>query len=266
MSTSLLYHAFGLPTGYGYKSTRYEEGVIWFVVEQRKKHLRCSSCNSRDVIQRGSQLRHFKTLPIGEREVFIEFAVPRLECKSCQAVRQAKIRFADGSKRYTKRFRKLVLSLSRHMTIKAVAAFLRVGWDLVKDIQKTYLKRHFSRPSIRKLKRIAIDEIHMGPKMGYLTVVLDLRTGEVVHVGEGKSGDALTAFWKRLKRARVELEVVATDMGSPFIKSARDNQPQAVNVVDHFHVIKLYYERLTKLRRELQNKGSSGIGVRATLD
>ena len=150
-----------------------------------------------------------------------------------------------------------MLSLSKHMTIKSVATFLRIGWDVVKEIQKEYLTRHYSRPNIRKLKRIAIDEVFMGKKTGYLTVVLDLQKGEAVYVGEGKSGEALTAFWKRLKRANVELEVVATDMGSAFIKSARDNQPQAVNVVDHFHVIKLYNEKLTKLRRDLQEEAES---------
>ena len=54
-----------------------------------------------------------------------------------------------------------------------------------------------SRPSIRKLKRMAIDEIVMEPKMGYLTVVLGLQTGKAIYVGEGKSGETLTDFWKR---------------------------------------------------------------------
>jgi len=56
------------------------------------------------------------------------------------------------------------------------------------------------------------------------------------------------------------LEVVATDMGSPFIKSARDNQPDAVNVVDHFHVIKLYNEKLTQLRRDMQRDAETAQG------
>jgi len=139
------------------------------------------------------------------------------------------------------------------MTIKDVANLLHTSWDLVKDIQKAYLKKRYSYPNIKKLKRIAIDEVYMGKRMGYLTLVLDLNRGEIVHVGEGKSGDALQDFWKRLKKADVNLEVVATDMGSAFIKSAHENQPQAANVVDHFHVIKLYNEKLTKLQRDLQN-------------
>ena len=100
----------------------------------------------------------------------------------------------------------------------------------------------------------------MGKKTGYLTIVLDLRTGIVVYVGQGKSGKSLEPFWARLKRAKVKLEVIATDMGSPFIKSARDNQPDAVNVVDHFHVIKLFNEKLTQLRRDLQRDAETAQG------
>jgi len=78
-----------------------------------------------------------------------------------------------------------------------------------------------------------------------------LQWGVAVYVGDGKSSESLTIFWQILRRVRVKLEVVATDMVFPFIKSARDNQPDAVNVDDHFHVIKRYNEKLTKLRRDL---------------
>jgi len=146
------------------------------------------------------------------------------------------------------------------MTIKAVSGYLKVSWDFVKDIQKVHLERCYRRPKIGKLKRVAIDEVYMGKKAGYLTIVLDLLAGVVVYVGKGKSGESLEPFWTRLKRAKVKLEVVATDMGSPFIKSARDNQPDAVNVVDHFHVIKLYNEKLTQLRRDMQRDAETAQG------
>ncbi|MDQ7058249.1 MAG: transposase [Ghiorsea sp.] len=170
------------------------------------------------------------------------------------------MRFTKGSEQHTKRFKKLALMLSRHMTIKAVAKYLRVSWDFVKDIQKDYLQRRYKRPNIKKLKRVAIDEVYMGKKAGYLTIVLDLQSGIVVYVGKGKSGESLDPFWERLRRAKVKLEVVATDMGAPFIKSARDNQPDAVNVADHFHVIKLFNEKLTILRRDMQRDAETAMG------
>ena len=43
--------------------------------------------------------------------------------------------------------------------------------------------RVFSKPKLRHLKRIAIDEISIGTGHRYVTIVLDLESGAIVHVG-----------------------------------------------------------------------------------
>ena len=83
---------------------------------------------------------------------------------------------------------------------------------------------------------------------------MDLVTGAVVYIGDGKSADALKPFWKKLKYARACIEAVAMDMGRAYIKAVKDNLPGVPIVFDHFHVIKLYNEKLTELRRDLQRE------------
>ena len=139
-------------------------------------------------------------------------------------MRQVKLHFADPRKSYTRAFERYALDLSRHMTIKAVAQHLPVSWDTIKDIQAASLKRRFGTPKLGKLKQIAIDEISIGKGHNYLTVVLDLRSGAVVFVGDGKGIEALVPFWKRLRASRAKIRAVATDMGKaqgPRIKVAR---------------------------------------------
>ena len=104
------------------------------------------------------------------------------------------------------------MELSRHMTIKDVACHLGVGWDVVKDIQKRHLHRRFAKPKLKHLKQIAIDEISVGKGHKYVTIVMDLKSGAVVHVGRGKGGDALTAFWRPLRASHAKIEAVATDI------------------------------------------------------
>jgi transposase len=137
------------------------------------------------------------------------------------------------------------------MTIADAANHLRVSWDVVKDIQKRYLQRKFSRPRLGELKQIAIDEISVGKQQKFLTIVMDLQTGAVVFVGNGKGGDALEPFWKRLKHARAKIEAVAIDMSQAYVRAVTSNLPKAILVFDHFHVIKLFNEKLTQLRRDL---------------
>ena len=104
------------------------------------------------------------------------------------------------------------------------------------------------------MRRIAIDEIYRGKRQGYQTVVIDLARGAVVYTAPGKKGTSLNGFWKRLKRARVTIEAVATDMGMPYISAVKTHLPKAVLVIDHFHVVKRYQEKLTELRRDLQRE------------
>jgi len=250
MSTSLLYHAFGI-RGYRYVSTEYREGAVTFTVSQPRESYRCPECGSAEVIGRGKRRRRFRTVSVGRKPVYVALAVPRVECRVCGAVRQVKIGFAEGRLSYTRSFERYALELSRSMTIKDVADHLGVSWDVIKEIQKRHLKRRFDKPKLKHLKQIAIDEISTGKGHRYMTIVMDLQSGAIVHVGEGKGGDALRDFWRRLRRSGAKIEAVATDMSPAYIEAVVTHLPEATLVFDRFHVIKLYNEKLSNLRRSL---------------
>jgi len=250
MSTSLLYHGFGV-RGYRYVRTDYVEGEVWFSMEQPREAMCCPICDSAEVTRRGEEWRTFRTLPLGSKRVTLTLPVARVECAVCGVVRQVSIAFADPRRTYTKSFARYALELSRHMTIRDVADHLGVGWDLIKEIQKADLQRRFKKVPLKKLRQLAIDEISIGKQQRYLTVVLDLKSGAVVFVGEGKGSQALEPFWKRLRRSRAKIQAVAMDMSPAYIKAVSEYLPKAQIVFDHFHVIKLFNEKLSDLRREL---------------
>ena len=225
MSTSLLYHAFGI-RGYEYTRTRYEGGAVIFSIRQGPETCRCSSCGSARVIHRGQVTRRFRSLPIGDRATFVDLPIPRVECLACGAVRQVEVPFADPRRSYTRSFERYALELGRRMTIRDVAVHLGVGWDLIKDMQKRDLSRRFARPKLKHLRHIAIDEISIGKGHRYLTLVLDLETGRVVFVGDGKAGDALKPFWKRLRPSRAKIEAVAMDMSAAYRGAVTRHLPE----------------------------------------
>jgi transposase len=258
MSTSLLYHAFGI-RGYDYVKTEYTEGRVRFTIRQRPHTYRCSACGSRQVAPRGHQERTFHAVPIGGKPVAVVLAIPRVACSTCKVIRQVPLNFADPRRSYTRAFERYALELSRMMTIQDVAEHLQVSWDTIKDIQKRYLWKRFRKPRLGKLKQIAIDEIAIGKGHRYLTVVLNLQTGAVVFVGDGKGADALDPFWKRLKAAQAKVEAVATDMSAAYIEAVRDHLGNAVHVFDHFHVIKLFNEKLSDFRRELHREATDQL-------
>lgn len=255
MSTSLLYHAFGI-RGYQYTRTEYEDGQVIFTIHQEPKTFRCSVCGARDVRPRGCVERRFRSLPIGGRATFVVLSIQRVECPACGLVRQVEIPFAEARRSYTKAFERYALELSRRMTIRDVAAHLGVGWDVIKDVQKRDLSRRFAKPKLKHLRHIAIDEIAVAKGHRYLTVVLDLDSGAVVFVGDGKGADALKPFWKRLRGSKAKIEAVAMDMSGGYRAAVSTALPGATIVFDRFHIVKLFNEKLSDLRRALHREAT----------
>ncbi len=250
MSTSILYHGWGI-VGYKYQTTRYEAGSMVFVVQPTKKVICCPKCLSVDVICRGTKTRQFRTLPIGRKRVFLETDVQRVECIVCDLVRQSPLNFADSKVTYTRQLERYILDILGSMTIQDVAQHLQMSWDTIKEIQKRDLCKRFSRPKLRHMKRLAIDEIAVFKGHRYLTVVMDLDSGCVVFVGDGKGADALEPFWVRLRRSGAKIEAIAIDMSPAYIQAVTTHLPKAAIVFDHFHVVKMFNEKLSDLRRDL---------------
>jgi transposase len=255
MSTSLLYHAFGI-RGYNYSRTKYCNGQVIFTIDQEPETYRCSACGSSQVISRGRVDRRFRSLPIGSRATFVDFSIPRVECQACRLVRQVEVPFAESRRSYTNSFERYALELSRSMTIRDVALHLNVGWDLIKDIQKRDLSRRYAKPKLKHLRHIAIDEIAIAKGHRYFTVVMDLESGAVVFVGDGKGADALKPFWKRLRPSGAKIEAVAMDMSVAYRRAVSTHLSKAKIVFDHFHVIKLFNDKLSELRRELYREAT----------
>ncbi len=255
MSTSLLYQAFGI-RGYRYCHTRYENGATIFHIRLPRSSFYCPACGHAHVHVVEWFRREWRAEPIGSRPVWIEMAVPKVECQSCGARRRVPVTFAEPRRKHTKRFENYVMDLLQFMTPSDVSAYLGISWDRANDIQKRRLDRKFGRPKLKKLKRIAIDEIYLGKRHKYITLVLDLDSRAVVFVGDGKGAAALKPFWRKLKAARARIRAVATDMSPAYISAVRKNLPKARLVFDRFHIVKLFNEKLAQLRRELYREAT----------
>ena len=73
----------------------------------------------------------------------------------------------------------------------------------------------------------------------------------MVFVGDGKGAESLLPFWKRLNASRAEIEAVAIDMSPAYISAVIGHLPKAAIVFDHFHIVKLFNEKLSDLRHKL---------------
>lgn len=247
MNPSDLYHLMGIREQ-ECTCAKYGGSVAEMYVKTKKDEFYCAKCGSRHVIRSGVVEREFRSVPMGGKRVVVRMKVQRLECKECGSVSQEHIHFAKSGRSYTKRMATFVVDLSKAMTLKAVSAFTGLSWNTVKEIVETYLERHYSRPDLSEVTVIGIDEFAVKKGHVYKTIVVDLMSGHILYVGDGKGAEALDGFWKRLGKSGAHIKAVAMDMSGAFISAVRENLPLASLVFDHFHVVKLVNEALDKVR------------------
>jgi transposase len=148
------------------------------------------------------------------------------------------------------------------MTLSDVAEVTLLSWDTVKAITKTHLARDYGKPALRGVRYLGIDEIHLGSKKRYFTIVIDLEDGRILWAKPGRGGAALRGFWPRLRRAKTKIQAVATDMSAAYWSAVLDHLPDAALVFDKFHVIKLMNERLDDLRRQMVREAEGPFKLR----
>jgi len=250
MSTSLMYHSQGIQ-GFQHQSFVFEAGSIIERIE--RKALGCPFCHSAEVNAYDIRRRRVRGVPYGTMAVFFEFTVHRVYCRKCRRVGVETLPFLSRpDARITSAMERTLLELRPCMSIKALSDFYGIDWRVIKNCEKAYLSRKYKTIKMKHVKVIGIDEISVGRKNGkpvYITVVRDLESGAVLHVGDGKGGDALKKFLRRLRTSKAKIEVVAMDMGKAFIAWVKAYLKEATIVFDHFHVIKLMNDKLDKIRR-----------------
>jgi len=137
------------------------------------------------------------------------------------------------------------------MTVTDLAAVTGLGWDTVKNLIKARLEKDYGHPRLKELRRLSIDEIHLGRRQKFHTLVIDLDSGRIVWVAKGRGGEALRQFWRALRLSQAKIEAVAMAMSAAYWAAVLEHLPDAAIVFDRFHITKLVNEKLDDLRREM---------------
>lgn len=159
--------------------------------------------------------------------------------------------FAPAYVRYTHRLQTFVEDLAGRMTISDLAALTGLSWDTVKAIVKARLETTYGQPRLTELQRLSIDEIYVGRRKKFYTLVINADNGQVVWVAHGRGGDCLQKFWRALRLSRAKIAAVSMDMSPAYWASVAENLPAAAIVFDRFHLIKLVNDKLDDLRRAM---------------
>jgi len=249
MSTSILYHAFNLK-GIQFESADFFGSQIIFSATVGKHVTKCPDCGCLWSVRKGHKIRCFNMGPIGRKQAQLKLQTHRLKCTQCNKIWWPRLSFMEGKHRYTRSFSLTALDLLRFGTIKDVANYLHVGWDLIKEIHKTKLQRLYRKMPIHKIKYLGIDEFSLRKGHNYMTIFIDIQSGRIIHAVEGTSKDAVKPFLMLLAQKAKKLKAVAMDMSRSYSSAVTKYLPKSKIVFDRYHIMALINKAIDTLRRE----------------
>lgn len=217
---------------------------------------------------RDSVTRRLAHEPLGWRPTTLLVRVRRYCCGGCGHVwRQDTSRAAEPRAKLSRRGLRWALEgiVVQHLTVARVAEGLGVSWNTANDAVLAEGKRVLIDDPSRfdGVRVIGVDEHvwrHTRHGDKYVTVVIDLTgiregTGpaRLLDMVEGRSKQAFKTWLADRDDAwRASVEVVAMDGFTGFKTATTEELPDAVAVMDPFHVVRLAGDALDRCRRRVQ--------------
>ena len=184
MNSNFLCKVYGV-RGYRVTGKCHKDNKTILKIERKHVKICCRHCGNIGISLDGSRIRDILCVPFGLRKTLLRVRIRRYRCPKCGHVCQESVPFVTGNRHYSHRFAQYAAVLLKTCTIKSVATLLSVSWDTVKRIHKEYLRRRYTPVSLKGVRNIGIDEFSIMRGVEFRTIVVDIDTGRIIHVGMG---------------------------------------------------------------------------------
>ena len=235
------------------------KGILHLWVKSHKNGACCPECDRRcTLVQRNSKpgksarnSRTWRDIPAGGVSIALHYSPREIHCPT-HGRRQENIPWAAAKSRTSLRLEFQLMRLCTVMPQSEAAAQLGIPTSTVADILHRLITRYRDGHKIRGLKNLGIDEISYKKGHRYLTIVYDLDRRHVVWIGVGKARDTIDRFFNEVmsRGQRGRVKTACCDMSKTYIGAIRDHLPNALLVLDRFHVIKALNEAVDEVRKE----------------
>jgi len=249
----------------GYKVYRHEVNEalktlkLWVRRKRGNRKLECSSCGRKLAEAYDSYEREVRDLPCFEFRTTVVVELYRVRCPDC-GVKTEKVPQLPSKAPFSKRFEDAVGLACESAAVRRVARQFGLASSTVRAIDLRYLRRWAAGRRKPALRQMGVDEIYLGKKQKFLTVVSNLQTGEPLWFGWERKKETLDQFFQTQLSAfqRGAIQAACVDMHEPYRISLEQWAPQCRLVYDKFHVMKHANEAVSEVRKaEFFRKGGA---------
>lgn len=190
-------------------------------------------------------------LPIADAPI-VYIIYPRVQgrCPGCERFVTTRPEEIHPTKDSTWRLMRTVSAWASTAPASSVALMFEVSEATVRRYDKEVLEQTLPPPDLDNIRCLLIDEKHLGRRHGYVTVVLNGDTGELLHMAKGKKRQSLEDFLGALSPAQKRrIECVGIDRSGAYQAAVEKHLPDCAIVYDRFHLVMNLNQAIDEVRR-----------------
>jgi transposase len=224
--------------------------TLWVRRKRGNRKIECSGCGRKFTEPYDIGERPVRDLPWSEYQTTVWVEVFRVKCPDC-GVKREKILLLPSKAPYSKRFEDAVGLACESAPARRVARQFGLAESTVRAIDLRYLERWDASRRKPALRQMGVDEIHVGKKDKFLTVVCNLESGEPLWFGRERKKETLDEYFRSQLTSgqRKRVEAACVDMWEPFRLSIEDWLPNCKIVYDKFHIMQHANAAVDEVRR-----------------
>jgi transposase len=236
---------------------------LWIRRKRGNRKIECSGCGRkfRDIYDTSE--RAVRDLPWSAYTATVMVEVYRVNCPDC-GVKREKVPLLPSKAPFSQRFEEAVGLACEMASARQVARQFQLPASTVRSIDLRYLERWNQLRRKPALRQMGVDEIYVGKKQKFLSVVCNLETGEPLWFGRERKKETLDGFFQTELSARQRrgIQAACVDMWEPYRLSIEQWAPQCQIIYDKFHIMQHANAAIDEVRRaEFFRKGGSMRGV-----
>ena len=210
----------------------------------------CSGCGRRGPGYDHLPTRRFEFVPLWGIAVYLVYGLRRVACPAC-GVTVEQVPWARGKCHLTISYRWFLARWAKHLPWDEVADIFHTTWRSVFESVKHAVFWGILHRDLDGIEAIGVDEIQWQRGQHYLTLVYQIQNGmkRLLWIAEERTEQSLRGFFEFLGEARQSIRFVCSDMWQAYLKVIAEQLPQAVHVLDRFHIMKKMNEAIDQVRR-----------------
>ena len=212
----------------------------------------CSSCFCKGSVYDHQSVRLFEFIPIWNIPVFISYKMRRVDCKAC-GVKIELVPWADGKHSCCNAYRHYLASWAKKMSWAETAKSFKTSWDNVCRSVKWVVDYGLKHRDLSGVEALGVDEVAYSKGHNYMTLVyqIDGKSKRLLGVLKDRKEEVLRSFFEELgEKWRSKIKVVCSDMWKPYLNVIKNTLPNALNILDRFHIVKKLNEAVDQVRKD----------------